>query len=213
MVDSTWDHDAAARPRHTSVVRVTHWLNALCFFALLLTGVEILLSHPRLYWGETGNVNTAPLVQFPVPASRASVPTAYNYVLPDQNGWSRALHFQAAWLTAFAGVFYIFGGLLRRTPPLRGESYNPLQRLAYRGVVFGLFPFACWTGLAMAPGFTAALPAAVDSLGGQQSARTLHFIAAVLLTIFLLGHIAMVVRAGFRVHVRAMITGDFKENA
>jgi len=35
---------------------VTHWLTAICFFALLISGVEILISHPRFYWGETGNV-------------------------------------------------------------------------------------------------------------------------------------------------------------
>ena len=44
----------AARPRHTALVRVTHWITAVCFFALLLTGAAILVSHPRFYWGEAG---------------------------------------------------------------------------------------------------------------------------------------------------------------
>jgi thiosulfate reductase cytochrome b subunit len=212
MVDSTWDSNPAA-VRHTLLVRVTHWLNALCFLALLVSGVEILISHPRLYWGETGNVNTAPLIQFPIPASRATVPTGYGYVLPDQNGWSRALHFQSAWFVAFAGLAYVFGGLLRRKPPLAGSAYNRLQRGAYLGVVFVIFPAAFWTGLAMAPGFTAAFPLAVESLGGHQSARTLHFVVAVLLTLFLCGHLAMIARAGFRTHVRAMLTGAIREDA
>src|SRR6202045_1437290 len=80
-------------PRHSGLVRVTHWITALSFFALLLSGIEILISHPRFYWGETGTVLTKPLFQLPIPASRRSVPTGYGYVLPDQNGWSRALHF------------------------------------------------------------------------------------------------------------------------
>ena len=52
----------ALRPRHPALVRVTHWLITLSFLALLVTGVEILISHPRFYWGETGNVNTRRLI-------------------------------------------------------------------------------------------------------------------------------------------------------
>src|SRR5215471_19667842 len=103
---------ATVPPRHSVLVRVTHWITTLCFFALLLTGAEIVISHPRFYWGETGNVLTTPLFKLPIPSSRALVPTGYGYVLPDQNGWSRALHFQAAWIVVFTGVLYAICGLL-----------------------------------------------------------------------------------------------------
>src|SRR6266568_9394765 len=102
MADSVWPSatGSAVPPtvisRHSAVVRVTHWITTLCFLALLVSGVEILISHPRFYWGEAGNVLTPPLFQLPIPASRALVPTGYGYVLPDQNGWSRSLHFQSA---------------------------------------------------------------------------------------------------------------------
>ena len=33
--------------RHAGFVRVTHWLTSLAFAALFLSGVEVLLSHPR----------------------------------------------------------------------------------------------------------------------------------------------------------------------
>ena len=46
---------AAAPVRHSALVRITHWLTTACFLALLVSGVEILISHPRFYWGETGN--------------------------------------------------------------------------------------------------------------------------------------------------------------
>src|SRR5258707_15073635 len=100
--------------RHSGLVRVTHWMTALCFFALLLSGIEILISHPRFYWGETGTVLTKPLFQLPIPSSRRSVPTGYGYVLPDQNGWSRALHFEAAWIVVLTGLLYVIFGLLTR---------------------------------------------------------------------------------------------------
>src|SRR5689334_3161599 len=98
--------------RHTATVRVTHWLSALCFVALLVTGIEIVISHPRFYWGEEGNVNTPTLFSIPIPSSRGSVPTGYGYVLPDQNGWSRYLHFQTAWLVIATGVWYVIYGLV-----------------------------------------------------------------------------------------------------
>jgi hypothetical protein len=34
-------------PRHSAIVRVTHRMTTLCFFALLVSGIEIVISHPR----------------------------------------------------------------------------------------------------------------------------------------------------------------------
>jgi thiosulfate reductase cytochrome b subunit len=158
-------------------------------------------------------------------------------VLPDQNGWSRYLHFQAAWVVIFTGLLYIVSGFftghfrknllprradlswrsfstavvshLRFERPSEAEawSYNLLQRLSYLFVIFVLFPLVIWTGLAMSPAFVSAIPAAVNVLGGQQSARTLHFFVSLALVLFVLVHVVMVFLAGFRSRMRAMITG------
>ena len=223
--------------RHTALVRATHWITALSFLALLLSGIEILISHPRFYWGENGNVLTPSLFQLPIPSSRSSVPTGYGYVLPDQNGWSRYLHFQSAWLAVVAGLIYVAAGFVsghfRNNLLLRSEdlswralrgtlashlrferpsaaeagTYNLLQRISYLFVIFVLFPLILWTGLAMSPAFTSALPESVTLLGGRQSARTIHFLVAVSLFLFFLVHVGMVWLAGFRSRMRAMITG------
>jgi thiosulfate reductase cytochrome b subunit len=37
--------------RHTAIVRVTHWINAIAFFVLLMSGMQIFNAHPALYWG------------------------------------------------------------------------------------------------------------------------------------------------------------------
>jgi thiosulfate reductase cytochrome b subunit len=225
------------RPRHSALVRVTHWLITLSFLALLISGVEILISHPRFYWGETGNVNTQPLFKLPIPSSRDMVPTGYGYVLPDQNGWSRYLHFEAAWVAAFTGLLYLafgfFSGHFRRNllpgaadgslkglaisigRHLRFErpsaeeawSYNVLQRLTYLVVIFVLFPLVIWTGLAMSPAIEGVIPGAVAALGGRQSARTMHFFVSIALVLFLFVHVFMVSFAGFWKRVSAMITG------
>src|ERR1700674_3201887 len=123
-------------PRHTAVIRVTHWITTLCFFALLVSGIEIVISHPRFYWGEAGNVLTPPLFDLPIPASRSSVPTGYGFVLPDQNGWSRYLHFQAAWVAVLTGLLYaiyiLFTGHLRKNL-LPGEA--DLSRRAFSSAI------------------------------------------------------------------------------
>jgi thiosulfate reductase cytochrome b subunit len=224
---------APVAPRHEALVRATHWITAAAFAALLVTGIEILISHPRLYWGDAGNVGMTPFLRFPIPSSRGSVPTGYGYVLHDQNGWSRYLHFQSAWVAVLMGLLYVAWGTaaghfrsnlvpargsiswraiaaqlrFHRPGPEEAWSYNPMQRLAYLLVIFVLFPLVIWTGLAMSPGFVSALPSAVTLLGGQQSARTLHFFVSAALALFALVHVAMVILAGFRSRVRAMITG------
>jgi thiosulfate reductase cytochrome b subunit len=190
-------------PRHVAMVRVTHWITVLCFLALLFSGGEILLSHPRFYWGETGNVLTPPLLVLPLPASRATVPTGFDYVLPDQNGWSRALHFQTAWILALTGFAYVGYGLALGY--FRNATYYPLQKLTYRVVIFALFPMVMWTGLAMSPGFVSIVPASAELLGGQESARTIHFFVTLMLVVFLVGHVAMVWMSGFRARMRGMI--------
>lgn len=40
--------------RHPLVVRLTHWMNVLCLFILLLSGLQIFNAHPSLYWGKYG---------------------------------------------------------------------------------------------------------------------------------------------------------------
>jgi thiosulfate reductase cytochrome b subunit len=195
------------------------------------------VSHPRFYWGEVGNVGTTPLFSLPIPSSRAMVPTGYGTVLPDQNGWSRYLHFQAAWAVVLTGLVYAVSSLcsghfrkdlfpapadrswrtswdvmakyFRRDPPDEGDarSYNLIQRTAYLSVIFVLFPLVIWTGLAMSPAFVSAVPSAVTLLGGRQSARTLHFFVSGLLLLFLVVHVGMVILAGFRSRMRAMIIG------
>jgi thiosulfate reductase cytochrome b subunit len=223
--------------RHSALVRVTHWVTVISFLALLITGGEIVISHPRFYWGETGNVNMQPLFSLHIPASRDTVPTGYGYVMPDQNGWSRALHFQAAWVLVLTALVYGISSLLnghfrRDILPERGEgswraiwevmaqylrrapldeaenrSYNAVQRIAYAMVIFVMFPLVIWTGLALSPAFDSAFPWAVNVLGGRQSARTLHFFISGFLVLFLVVHVGMVYLSGFKSRMGAMITG------
>lgn len=48
--------------RHTFLVRLTHWVNALTIFVLIGTGLNIFCAHPQLYWGLAGNSGDHPFV-------------------------------------------------------------------------------------------------------------------------------------------------------
>ncbi len=212
--------------RHPVFVRITHGITTISFFVLLLSGIAILFAHPRLYWGETGGVGAPSLIDLPLPFANLPV-----------RGPSRYLHFLSAWTLVLTGLLYVLIGIASRhfrkhlvpeKPQLRWDSirqvvldhirlkrpskqeavsYNLLQRVAYLAVIFGLVPLMIWTGLAMSPGLTAVFPSVVQTLGGFQSARTIHFFVAVSLIVFVLIHIVMVCLAGFRLRVVAMITG------
>ena len=190
------------RVRHSALVRVTHWITVACFIALVYSGIAILLAHPRLYWGETGALGTPSLIDLPLPM-----------ILTGQTGWGRYLHFLSAWVCVVTGVVYLLGGisachfrndLFRRGGP---ANYTALQRITYSAVVFVLFPLMIWTGFAMSPAIGSVFPVLVTALGGQQSARTIHFVVANLLVLFVVGHVVMVYLAGFTRHVGAMILG------
>ena len=87
--------------------------------------------------------------------------------------------------------------------------YGVLQKLAYCGVVFALIPLAILTGLTLSPGTDAAFPFLTDLFGGRQSARSIHFLAALGLVAFFAVHILMVLLSGPVNQIRAMITGRF----
>lgn len=218
-------HTKNREPRHAAIVRVTHWVSAIGTLALIVSGVAVLLAHPRLYWGETGAVGTPALIDLPIP------------FLLGHSGWGRYLHFLAAWVCVASGTLYLVAGVLtrhfyRNLVPSSADlawahvgrvmfdhlrlklsrhaetaSYNVLQRLAYLTVVFLLGPLVLLSGLAFSPALASVMPALVTMFGGQQSARTIHFFAGAAIVLFLIVHVVMVGLTGFRVRMRAMITG------
>jgi thiosulfate reductase cytochrome b subunit len=68
-----------------------------------------------------------------------------------------------------------------------------------------------WTGMAMSPAVISVFPFLVTSLGGHQTARTLHFFAAIFLVLFLFVHVGMVILAGFSQRTKTMIFGPARQ--
>ncbi len=148
---------------------------------------------------------------------------------------ARHWHFFFAWIFVINGALYllytIFSRHLRRDlVPTRAElrnigrsivdhvklkhptgdaatRYNVLQSLTYLIVIFGLLPLVVIAGLAMSPRLDTVFTGWVELLGGRQSARTLHFLAAFGLLLFVVVHVAEVFIAGVWNEMRSMITG------
>jgi thiosulfate reductase cytochrome b subunit len=160
------------------------------------------------------------------------------YDIFNQNGWGRSLHFLAAWCLVLPGVVYLAAGIgsghfrshlwpkakelaprlvwrevvshlrLRIPPASGGPQYGLLQKNAYSCVVFVAAPLMVATGLTMSPAVTAAFPLLLKVFGGYQSARTIHFFTFVALLMFVIVHVVMVIKSGFRRQIRAMTLGE-----
>lgn len=238
--------------RHRTWVKISHWAITFSFFFLAFTGIEILMVHPRLYWGEVGNDLTPALFELPISrnykhggwekaepffsSTTSPVSASRTYNIFNENGWGRSLHFLSAWILVAVGLIYLMMGIFtghfeKRLIPDRDEfslrllwqelnnhirmqisgkgagKYNLLQKYAYLSVTFILLPLMVITGFTMSPAIVAAFPFLLDLFGGAQSARTIHFFSSIALEFFLIIHVVMVIRSGFKQQIRAMIIG------
>ena len=151
---------------------------------------------------------------------------------------ARRWHFSFAWLLVLNGITFvtyaiasrhlqrdliptrqdwrsigrtIIDHLLFRHP--KGETaknYNVLQKCAYLAVIFFLLPLMILMGLGMSPALDALSPGWVDIFFGRQSIRTMHFILAWALALFVIIHVFMVIITGFWNNLRSMITGYYR---
>jgi thiosulfate reductase cytochrome b subunit len=255
--------------RHTRVVRITHWINALCLFFLLASGMQIFNAHPELYWGKKGADYERPFISIRAEfqgaglrgvtrvgtlkfdttgllglsgrqAERRAFPAWLTIPSWRDLAMGRRWHFFFAWVFVISGLTYLVHAFAERhiqrdLAPTREElrprhiwrevldharlrfakgeaakRYNALQKISYLAIVLALLPLMALTGLTMSPGVDAAAPALLDLFGGRQSARTIHFIAASLIVLFIAVHLAMVVLSGLVNNIRSMITGRYE---
>ena len=196
-----------------------------------VVGVTRVAGHEFVTHGVLGTSKTGPSGEWSTRAfpAWATVPSAQWLSM------GRHWHFFFAWLFVINGVAYVlyglFSGHLRRDMlPTRAEianigrsikdhllfrhptgeaakRYNVLQNLAYLVVIFGLLPLVIVAGLAMSPRLDAVWPGWIDLLGGRQSARTLHFLAASGLLLFVCVHVFEVLISGVWNQLRSMVTG------
>ena len=191
---------------------------------------ELPISRNYHHGGWTNSVPFSHIAGSPVSAART-------YDIFNENGWGRSSHFLAAWFLVLTGVVYLLTGVFtghfwrnllprakevkmrlfwrdfashfrRQTLPAeRGPQYGLLQKTTYVVVIFFLLPLIVLTGLTMSPSITAAHPVLLDMFFGEESARTIHFFASVALLLFVIVHIVMVARSGFKQNIIAITIG------
>ena len=196
-----------------------------------VVGVTRVAGHEFVTHGVLGTSKVGPADEWVVRAFPAWATVPSSQWLSMGRHW----HFFFAWLFVINGLAYVlyafFSGHLRRDMlPTRAElknigrsirdhvlfrhptgeaakRYNVLQNLAYLVVIFGLLPLVIVAGMAMSPRLDAVWPGWIDLLGGRQSARTLHFLAATGLLLFVFVHVFEVVISGVWNQLRSMVTG------
>ena len=221
--------------RHALSTRLWHWLNLLCVVVLFMSGLTISNAHRYLYWGDWGFAPAQAWLSVPRFPDWMTIPGYYN--LAEARDW----HILMAWPFALGLAFMWIAMLLNRhfwrdiatrraewrganiaadiRAHLRfdfrhgGGQYNFLQKLAY-GLILGVaLPMMIFTGIAISPGMGPSFGWIADLVGGRQSARSLHFMIAALLTGFTIGHIVLAFAAGPRRMIGAMITGRSADEA
>ncbi len=147
----------------------------------------------------------------------------------------RLWHFLFAWIFVINGIVYAgwtlasrhirdlvptgrdwrgFGRTVRQHLLLRwprGEEarrYNIIQQITYLGL-FVVILVLIVAGLAMSPALNAAFHWLPELFGGRQGARTVHFICAALIVLFVIVHVAVVLISGVRNNLRSMVTGRY----
>ena len=216
--------------RHSTITRLTHWLNVFALSFLLLSGLQIFNAHPALYWGQFGadfDKHWFAIDKFP---AWATIPSWQDLAT------GRRWHFFFAWIFVVNGLAYLANGFatghfrrdflptghqirtigasvwdhlrLRFPKGEEARQYNVLQKLAYIGIVVVL-PLMLLTGLTMSPAVNAAAPLLLDLFGGRQSARSLHFILAWTIVAFVVVHLIALVAVGAINELRSMITGRY----
>src|SRR5262249_25152923 len=85
--------------------------------------------------------------------------------------------------------------------------YNPLQQLAYFGVVFFLAPLQMLTGLAMSPALDNHFRWYTRLFGNRQAARSIHFLGLLSFLGFLTVHLTMVVITGLARNLNHIAVG------
>ena len=216
--------------RHKLFTRLWHWVSAVAVIVMIMSGLMISNAHPHLYWGEYGANFDQPWFNPPRFPGWMTIPTNYSLAL------GRHWHLAFAWIFAFSLLAYMIVGLLNRhiqrdvaltrkdvaprhlwqdvKDHLRlkfgdGHAYNPLQKIAYGGTLFVLFPLIIFTGLSLSPGFDS-VTHLTALFGGRATARSLHFIAMGGIVLFIIVHLLLVILAGPVNEVRSMITGWYR---
>jgi thiosulfate reductase cytochrome b subunit len=129
--------------RHTIMVRLTHWINALIVALLLVSGLRLFSFHPALYWGNDGHSGMPSFLSI---EALSDIETGEPVGVTTLMGRSFAT-------TGVLGVSYgVYGGPVATTFPewlmlpgglafARDVHFDAAWLLVFNGLVYLLFGF------------------------------------------------------------------------
>jgi len=170
-------------------LRFWHWSNALLFLILIVSGLSLHYSDP--------NNSFIPFQVGVVAHNLAGILLSLNYLffviksiisgnikhyIPNFKGLTKRLFIQAR--------YYLLGIFIGEPHPFKTDpenKFNPMQQLAYLGVMFFLVPLVIISGWALL--FPEFAPDKIFGMGGVWPMALLHTIVGFLLSVFMFAHI------------------------
>ena len=184
--------------RHPFLVRLTHWINALCILILTISGFQIYTGRQwfalgrwhHFFFAWIFSLNGLLFVSYSLLSGHL-----IRDLLPGSLDRPKA--------GAPLRSYFLFCKL-KETNAAR---YNVLQKIFYSGVILGLGPLILMTGLISSARGEALFPLLLNVFGSRRTAKAIHFDVMILFIGFTFLHLFMLAMTGFRRQVRSMITG------
>jgi thiosulfate reductase cytochrome b subunit len=200
---------------HTLTIRIWHWINALVFIVLMITGIQLrvpgieeitkkmAIGIPK--YGTTVLIHTyfgyamAVTFLFWFIYIIASGSFRTHYILRPAD--ARAMGKQALYY-----LFGIFKGNANPFIPTAEGKFNPLQKVAYSSVMLVITPMVVITGILFSDIFF--FRGVIDRLGGVRLLDALHVAGGYLFLLNFIVHLYMSTM-GHNIfdHIKAMISG------
>jgi thiosulfate reductase cytochrome b subunit len=193
---------------HPLAVRIWHWLNALCFVVLILTGVQIRY-HVLGWLTFKSSVEAHNVVAFVLIANllfwgvwhvisgkiRLYIPKSFGKPLLD-SAIKQALYYGYGMMKGDKNPHHMTAD----------NKFNTLQQLTYAQIMLVLLPAQCATGVLLWDPLR--LNDVIALVGGLKVVAIAHVVLFIFFTAFMFGHIYLATLGHTPMaHIKAMFTG------
>ena len=193
---------------HSLPLRIWHWANTLLVILLIVTGARLRVAGMGFFFAYrnavlihrwAGFATIASFLFWLVYGLASGVITRYYAFRPARD--VRGMAGQA-----FYYAVGVFKGWANPYPATPEEKFNPLQKVAYIGVMFVVTPLVAATGILFSNIFY--FRAVISFVGGVRLLDAVHVAVAYLFVIYLMVHIYMATLGTTSfTHIKAMFTG------
>jgi thiosulfate reductase cytochrome b subunit len=194
---------------HPLPVRIWHWVNALGFVLLIMTGMQIRYADLFSVMTFESSINVHNWIGFAVLANYF-LWLGYHLTSDRISNYHPVLNAREFFENYYHQTIYYSYGIFKgekrphKVQPL--DKFNPMQRLTYQFVMMITAPLQILTGLMMWD--VKRFEGLIELAGGIRVVSTIHVLLCILFVFFILVHAYMgVLGAKPSTHYKEMITG------